>query len=136
MPTTRSPWAAKPDAAAEMRSRSSLSVTGDQHRLGSLAASTRTQHARGLFAPLGPTYDRYARLLSFGQDPRWRAYLVSRIPADAIRVVDVASGTAAVAIALARREPLRQVIGIDQSMEMLNAGRARVLAAGLGERIE
>ncbi len=51
-----------------------------------MAASTRTQHARELFAPLGPTYDRYARLLSFGQDPRWRRFLVSRIPAEAVRV--------------------------------------------------
>src|SRR5205085_1470350 len=67
-------------------------------RLGRLVASARTQHARDLFAPLGPTYDRYARLLSFGQDPRWRAFLVSRIPADATRVVDVAAGTAAVSI--------------------------------------
>jgi ubiquinone/menaquinone biosynthesis C-methylase UbiE len=32
-----------------------------------------------LFAPLGPTYDRYARLLSLGQDPRWRRFLVSRV---------------------------------------------------------
>jgi demethylmenaquinone methyltransferase / 2-methoxy-6-polyprenyl-1,4-benzoquinol methylase len=89
-----------------------------------------------LFAPLGPTYDRYARLLSFGQDPRWRSFLVSRIPAAATRVLDVASGTAAVSIELARRAPSREVIGVDQSTEMLDAGRARVLAAGLGERID
>ncbi len=36
---------------------------------------------RRLFAPLGPTYDRYAALLSYGQDPRWRRFLVSRIEA-------------------------------------------------------
>jgi len=53
--------------------------------------STRTAHARDLFAPLGPTYDRYANLLSFGQDPRWRRFLVSRIPADATRVLAVAT---------------------------------------------
>jgi demethylmenaquinone methyltransferase/2-methoxy-6-polyprenyl-1,4-benzoquinol methylase len=100
------------------------------------APSTRTQHARELFAPLGPTYDRYARLLSFGQDPRWRAFLVSRVPAGALRVADVASGTAAVSIALARAAPGRTVTGIDQSSEMLAAGRARVERAGLGDRIE
>jgi demethylmenaquinone methyltransferase/2-methoxy-6-polyprenyl-1,4-benzoquinol methylase len=105
--------------------------------LGHVAeVSARTRHARELFAPLGPTYDRYARLLSFGQDPRWRSYLVSRIPADATRVLDVASGTAAVAIELARRSPSRQVIGLDQSTEMLNAGRARVREAGLSDRID
>ena len=101
-----------------------------------MEASTRTRHARELFAPLGPTYDRYARLLSFGQDPRWRSFLVSRIPPDARRVLDVASGTAAVAIGLAGAEPSRTVVGIDQSPEMLAAGRERVAHAGLGERIE
>jgi demethylmenaquinone methyltransferase / 2-methoxy-6-polyprenyl-1,4-benzoquinol methylase len=99
-------------------------------------ASARTRHARELFAPLGPTYDRYAKVLSFGQDPRWRRFLVSRIPADALRVADVASGTAAVAIELARAAPERTVAGVDQSAEMLAAGRARVERAGLAGRIE
>ena len=98
--------------------------------------SARTRHARELFAPLGPTYDRYARLLSFGQDPRWRGFLVSRIPDSATSVLDVASGTAAVAIELARRVPSRHIVGVDQSAEMLAAGRARIAAAGLGSRIE
>ena len=98
--------------------------------------SARTRHARALFAPLGPTYDRYANVLSFGQDPRWRRFLVSRVPGDALRVADVASGTAAVAIELARAVPARTVAGLDQSTEMLAAGRARVERAGLSGRIE
>ena len=101
-----------------------------------MEASARTRHARELFAPLGPTYDRYARLLSFGQDPRWRSFLVSRIPPEARRVLDVASGTAAVAIELVRGSPERTVVGVDQSPEMLAAGRERVAHAGLSERIE
>jgi demethylmenaquinone methyltransferase/2-methoxy-6-polyprenyl-1,4-benzoquinol methylase len=99
-------------------------------------ATARTRHARELFAPLGQTYDRYARLLSFGQDPRWRSFLVSRVPPDALRVLDVASGTAAVAIELARAQSARTVVGVDQSPEMLEAGRDRVAQAGLSERIE
>jgi demethylmenaquinone methyltransferase / 2-methoxy-6-polyprenyl-1,4-benzoquinol methylase len=89
-----------------------------------------------LFAPLGPTYDRYARLLSFGQDPRWRRFLVSRVqvgPTDT--VLDVATGTAAVAIELTRRTGCH-VVGLDQSVEMLDAGGRRVEAADLGDRIE
>ena len=98
--------------------------------------SARTRHARDLFAPLGPTYDRYARLLSFGQDPRWRALLASRIPTDARRVLDVATGTAAVAIELVRADPLRTVVGVDQSPEMLAAGRGRLEAINLSGQIE
>ena len=89
-------------------------------------ASTRLEHAQTLFAPLGPTYDRYARLLSFGQDPRWRRFLVSCIeagPGDT--VLDVATGTGAVAVELARRRGCA-VVGLDQSREMLTEARRRV----------
>jgi demethylmenaquinone methyltransferase/2-methoxy-6-polyprenyl-1,4-benzoquinol methylase len=98
--------------------------------------SQRTAHARELFAPLGPVYDRNASLLSFGQDPAWRRFLVSRIPDDALNVLDVATGTAAVAIELAQRVPERHVVGIDQSVEMLAAGRERIARAGVEARIE
>ena len=93
------------------------------------AASPRTQAARELFAPLGPTYDRYARLLSFGQDPRWRRFLVERIeagPADL--VLDVATGTGAVAIELVRRTGC-SVVGVDPSTEMLDEARRRIKLA-------
>jgi demethylmenaquinone methyltransferase / 2-methoxy-6-polyprenyl-1,4-benzoquinol methylase len=91
--------------------------------------------ARDLFAPLGPTYDRWSRLLSLGQDPRWRRFLVSRIecgPEDS--VLDVATGTAAVAIELVRQKGCR-VVGLDQSPEMLASARRRIDEAGLGDRI-
>ena len=101
-----------------------------------MEASARTRHAHELFAPLGPTYDRYARLLSFGQDPRWRSFLVSRVPPGAQRVLDVATGTAAVAIELARADTDRTVIGVDQSTGMLAAGRERVERTGLSGRID
>jgi len=82
--------------------------------------------ARTLFAPLGPTYDRYAALLSFGQDPRWRRFLVSRVDVDAsATVLDVATGTAAVARELLARRGCR-VVGVDQSPEMLAEARRRL----------
>jgi demethylmenaquinone methyltransferase/2-methoxy-6-polyprenyl-1,4-benzoquinol methylase len=100
-----------------------------------MTASPVNAAARELFAPLGPTYDRYARLLSLGQDPRWRRFLVSRVSvAPNETVLDVATGTAAVAIELARRTGC-SVVGLDQSDEMLAAGRQRVERAGLGERV-
>jgi demethylmenaquinone methyltransferase/2-methoxy-6-polyprenyl-1,4-benzoquinol methylase len=99
-------------------------------------SSERNRAAQELFAPLAETYDRYARLLSFGQDPRWRSFLVSRVEARPVHVVlDVASGTAAVATELARRYGCR-VVGVDQSAEMLSEGRRRVDAAGLSSAIE
>lgn len=86
--------------------------------------SVRRTHARALFEPLGPTYDRVGALLSFGQDPRWRRFLVSRIPADGGEVLDVATGTGLVAEALLRRG--LSVTGVDQSPGMLAQARARL----------
>jgi demethylmenaquinone methyltransferase/2-methoxy-6-polyprenyl-1,4-benzoquinol methylase len=96
--------------------------------------------ARTLFAPLGPTYDRYAGLLSFGQDPRWRRFLVSRVdvgPQDT--VLDVATGTGAVARELLERKHCA-VVGLDQSPEMLAEARRRLpqtvkLVEGSAERL-
>jgi demethylmenaquinone methyltransferase / 2-methoxy-6-polyprenyl-1,4-benzoquinol methylase len=86
----------------------------------------RSAHAKELFAPLGPTYDRWATVLSFGQDPRWRRFLVSRIeagPGDCI--LDVATGTGAVALELLGRNRCT-VWGVDQSPEMLDAAKRRL----------
>ncbi|HEX6491306.1 MAG TPA: class I SAM-dependent methyltransferase [Gaiellaceae bacterium] len=93
------------------------------------AASARTRHALRLFAPLGPTYDRYAALLSLGQDPRWRRFLVSRVEAaPGERVLDVATGTGAVALELLLQRGCA-VVGVDQSAEMLAVARSRLPAA-------
>jgi demethylmenaquinone methyltransferase/2-methoxy-6-polyprenyl-1,4-benzoquinol methylase len=89
----------------------------------------RRRHARALFAPLGPTYDRVGATLSFAQDPRWRRFLVSRLPADGGHVLDVATGTGLVAQALLRRG--FHVTGLDQSAEMLATARRR-----FGDRVE
>jgi demethylmenaquinone methyltransferase/2-methoxy-6-polyprenyl-1,4-benzoquinol methylase len=81
--------------------------------------------ARTLFAPLGPTYDRYAAVLSLGQDGRWRRFLVSCVEVDARdRVLDVATGTGAVARELLARKGCT-VVGLDQSPEMLAEARRR-----------
>ncbi len=85
--------------------------------------SERRAHARTLFAPLGPSYDRVGAVLSLGQDPRWRRAMVSRIPRDGGTVLDVATGTGLVAEQLlARGHP---VTGLDQSPEMLVVARKR-----------
>jgi demethylmenaquinone methyltransferase / 2-methoxy-6-polyprenyl-1,4-benzoquinol methylase len=79
-----------------------------------------------LFAPLGPTYERYATVLSLGQDPRWRRFLVSRVevgPGD--RVLDVATGTGLVAAELIRQKGCT-VVGVDQSADMLAVARRHV----------
>jgi demethylmenaquinone methyltransferase/2-methoxy-6-polyprenyl-1,4-benzoquinol methylase len=96
--------------------------------------------ARTLFAPLGPTYDRYAAALSFGQDARWRRFLVARVDVGPQEtVLDVATGTGAVARELLERKHCA-VVGLDQSSEMLAEARRRLpqtvkLVEGSAERL-
>lgn len=89
-----------------------------------------------LFKRLPGRYDALAEVLSFGQNRRWRAELVKHeVANDPQRILDVATGTAGVAIAMARRSGA-QITGVDVSDEMLEIGRRRVDAAGLRGRIE
>jgi demethylmenaquinone methyltransferase / 2-methoxy-6-polyprenyl-1,4-benzoquinol methylase len=88
--------------------------------------SPRKRHALALFQGLPRHYDRMGALLSFGQDPRWRRALVRAIdPQPGERVLDVATGTGMVAVAVARRSAC-EVVAIDQSEAMLAATGARV----------
>ncbi len=94
----------------------------------------RTQHARRLFAGIASEYDRMGAVLSLGQDPRWRRFLVSKVNAiPGSWVLDVASGTGLVARELARRNV--RVVGLDQSPSMIRRGVARVREAGLEDRV-
>jgi demethylmenaquinone methyltransferase/2-methoxy-6-polyprenyl-1,4-benzoquinol methylase len=69
-------------------------------------------------------------VLSFGQDPRWRRFMVSRLPASPSgrTVLDVATGTGLVAERLLQRG--FTVTGLDQSPDMLAEARRR-----FGERV-
>ena len=95
----------------------------------------RTRFARGLFAGIAPQYERMGMLLSFGQDGRWRRFLVSKTNAVPGSVVlDVAAGTQLVSRELAARKRVR-VVALDQSEPMLRAGGEPNRLAGLDERV-
>lgn len=91
--------------------------------------------AADLFEPLPPRYDRLAEILSLGQYSRWRHELVHHAARfQPGRVLDVATGTAGVAMGLAAATDAN-IVGIDISEPMLERGRQRVYDAGLDQRI-
>jgi demethylmenaquinone methyltransferase/2-methoxy-6-polyprenyl-1,4-benzoquinol methylase len=103
---------------------------------GESATSAENAFAADLFRGLPERYDLLAEILSFGQNGRWRRELVAHIATSRpARILDVATGTAGVAIALARSTDAH-VTGIDITEPMLERGRRRVDAAGLGGRVE
>jgi len=102
---------------------------------GAQAAGAENAFAAGLFEPLPARYDLLAELLSFGQNRRWRLALVRHVTAASPdRVLDVATGTAGVAIEIASRSQAN-VTGVDISESMMQRGRERVHASGLDARV-
>jgi demethylmenaquinone methyltransferase / 2-methoxy-6-polyprenyl-1,4-benzoquinol methylase len=93
--------------------------------------SSLNRFAQDLFAPLAGDYERWSRLLSFGQDPLWRRSMVEGLGlAPGSRVLDVAAGTGEVTRLLSARG--FRVASLDQSREMLSQAAARGATAVLG----
>jgi len=78
---------------------------------------------REMFARIAPWYDLINRLMSWGQDNRWRRVAVSLACPGRGRVLDVATGTADMALELAR--PTDSVVGLDLCPEMLSRGQTK-----------
>jgi demethylmenaquinone methyltransferase/2-methoxy-6-polyprenyl-1,4-benzoquinol methylase len=99
-------------------------------------AGDENRFARSLFSGLPSRYDRLAEVLSMGQNRRWRREMVDHIVPSAPRlVVDVASGTAGVAIELTRRTGAR-VVAVDLSPEMLRGGVLNATRSGASSRVD
>lgn len=91
---------------------------------------------RQMFDHIAPQYDLLNKLNSLGLDRHWRHVLVQSVAGSRPRqILDVATGTGDVAIALAHACPVAQVTGMDLSREMMAVGVRKVEAAGLADRI-
>src|SRR5260370_15204997 len=99
-----------------------IMLAGDQG--ARLTGDARAEYVRSLFARIVPRYDLFNSLSTFGQDRRWRRMVVdlAAVPPGG-RALDVATGTGAVAFAMAARAPLAQVEGLDFCAPMIVAAR-------------
>jgi len=89
-----------------------------------------------MFDSIAPNYDLLNRGTSLGVDTLWRAKMIRQLdPAVHKKVLDVATGTADVAIQTIKRADVAHVTGLDLSEGMLKYGRKKVSAAGLDDRI-
>jgi len=102
--------------------------------------AARSDGSGAMFDRIAARYDLLNRLNSLGFDQAWRRVTAEALAptADAdrpLRVLDVASGTGDLAIAIARRFPSAVVSGVDTSTAMTVIGRGKVERAGLADRI-
>lgn len=97
---------------------------------------SKKEQVEQMFDNIAPTYDRLNHVLSFNIDRIWRKRvmrIVRRLhPA---MIMDIATGTGDLAIAMARRTEGAKILGIDLSEEMLRVARDKVAKLGFSERI-
>jgi demethylmenaquinone methyltransferase/2-methoxy-6-polyprenyl-1,4-benzoquinol methylase len=99
-------------------------------------AEGKAEAVEDMFDAVAPRYDFLNRVLSAGIDRYWRSRAVRMLSDEQPRrVLDVATGTADLAIKIERTLHPRKTIGIDLSTEMLDRGRAKIEQKGLSPRI-
>ena len=95
----------------------------------------KKQQIEAMFDSIAPRYDFLNRLLSAGIDRQWRKKAVDWLAEHGPRrILDVATGTADLAIEAYRLDP-EKVVGVDIAEEMLRLGREKVNKLGLADRI-
>lgn len=89
-----------------------------------------------MFDAIADRYDLLNRIISLGIDRRWRVKTVDALGLGTrARVLDLATGTADLALLTAGRHPDATVDGLDPSAGMLDVGRTKIARAALEERI-
>ena len=90
---------------------------------------SKRRYVRQLFATIADRYDLITRVLSYGQDARWKATLVSMAQVRAgERALDLACGTGDIAFAVAARGA--RAVGLDITHRMLQLARLRPGSGG------
>ena len=97
---------------------------------------TKKEEVREMFDNIAPKYDLLNHTLSMSIDRVWRRRVVGEVRrAKPGRILDVATGTGDLAIAMARRIRDVQVLAVDLSEQMLAVARRKIEARGLDGRI-
>jgi len=88
-------------------------------------SSSKKKQISLMFDNISKTYDTINFIMSFGMDYYWRLKIANRIKNNSIKILDVATGTADLAILMSKRTT-ENVIGVDISDLMLDIGRKKI----------
>lgn len=89
-----------------------------------LQGDERARFVRAMFTRIAPHYDRMNRLMTFGQDQRWRKEIIRRaqLPPQG-KLLDIGAGTGDLSKEASRQAPDSQVTAVDFTIAMMAAGQ-------------
>ncbi len=92
--------------------------------MADLQGEARAQYVQEMFGRIAGRYDLMNRLMTFGQDSRWRRYVIqqAQLPPDG-RLLDIATGTGDIAYEGLRQHPGIQAVGGDFTLAMMEVGK-------------
>src|SRR3990170_1008367 len=101
--------------------------------MANLTGVRRARYVQGMFARIARRYDLMNRLMTAGQDRRWRREVIRRAALTAgCRLLDIGAGTGDLAREALRQYPDCHPVAADFTLEMMRVGKDRVTLSGLG----
>ena len=87
---------------------------------------TKAHYVQAMFGRIARRYDLMNRLMTFGQDQGWRRFAArqAQVPAHG-RVLDLATGTGDLALAVLEVQPTATVVGVDFALPMMQVGQTK-----------
>jgi len=94
--------------------------------MANLSQAERARYVQGMFGRIAHRYDLMNRLMTAGQDVRWRREVIRRasLPSQA-RLLDLGAGTGDLAQEALRQRPDCRPVAADFTMQMMRVGRQR-----------
>jgi demethylmenaquinone methyltransferase/2-methoxy-6-polyprenyl-1,4-benzoquinol methylase len=94
--------------------------------MANLTGKERAQYVREMFSRIADRYDLMNRIMTGGQDIRWREEVIRRamLPSEG-RLLDLGAGTGDLGREAVHQYPECQVLAADFTMEMMRVGRSR-----------
>jgi SAM-dependent methyltransferase len=91
-----------------------------------LKGKERSDYVRGMFDRIAARYDLLNRIISGGQDMKWRRFVVevAALPPDG-KLLDIATGTGDIAFEALKQSPGAQAVGADFALGMMRVGAGR-----------
>lgn len=104
--------------------------------MGDVKPDKTPSRIAGMFDSIAPRYDLLNHVLSLGLDRRWRQRAITELRlAPGVRVLDLCTGTADLAVAAVQHGSAESVVGVDFAGEMLKRARRKIAERGLGHAL-